>query len=207
MGLQEFFRVLRDQLPDDGVVVTDSGLHQVATRKWYEVRAPRGLILPSDFQSMGFGIPAAIGASLAMSKRKVVAIVGDGGMAMSGLELASAVREGIDLTVVVFNDGHLGQIRLQQLTDYGQAHGTELAAIDFRLLAEAVGASYLAIDGSNLGHLAEALANPGVTVVDLLLEDSPGLKRTRAKSLIKAATRNAVPSSLWQVLKRVLRRG
>ena len=58
--------------------------------------------------------------------------MGDGGMLMSGLELATAVREKIDLTVIVFNDGYLNQIRMQQLSDAGRDHGVTLPAIDFR---------------------------------------------------------------------------
>ena len=107
-----FFGALRAQLPDEALVVTDSGLHQVMARRYFEVRHAHGLLLPTDLQSMGFGLPSALAAKLAAPDRPVVAVVGDGGMLMSGLELATAVREGIDLTVIVFNDGYLNQIRL-----------------------------------------------------------------------------------------------
>jgi acetolactate synthase-1/2/3 large subunit len=205
-GLEEFFRTLRSHLPDDAIVVTDAGLHQIATRRWLEVRTPRGLILPTDYQSMGFGIPAAIGAALAVPERKVVAIVGDGGMAMSGLELATATREGVDLTVVVFNDGHLGQIRLQQLHNYGRSYGTESAGIRFRPLAEAVGASYLGMDGSNLELLPQALENDGITLVDLALEDSHEMRKAHATGLLKATARGILPKTGWRLVKRLLRR-
>jgi acetolactate synthase-1/2/3 large subunit len=203
-SLNEFFESLRRQLPDDGILVTDSGLHQMAVRRWFQVRAPRGLILPSDFQSMGFGLPAAIGAAVAGQERKVVAVIGDGGMAMAGLELATAVREDLDLTVVVFNDGHLGQIRIQQVEDHGYAHATRLSHIEFGHLAEAVGASYMGLDGTNLHQLPEALENPGVTVVDLFLEDSQGMARGRARGLVKAVARRATPDWGWRFLKKVL---
>ena len=86
-------------------MVTDSGLHQGLVRRHFDVLSPRGLITPTDFQSMGFGLPAAIGAKLAAPERPVVAVLGDGGFAMSGMELLTAVREKIPLTVIVFNDG------------------------------------------------------------------------------------------------------
>ena len=105
------------------MVVTDTGRHQQVVRRYYDVLAPGGLLIPSDLQSMGFGLPAAIAAALAAPGRPVVAVIGDGGFLMSGLELATAVREGVPLTVVVFSDGVYGQIRDYQLIEYGRAHG------------------------------------------------------------------------------------
>jgi hypothetical protein len=69
---------------------------------------------------MGYALPAAIGAKLAVPDRRVVALLGDGGFAMSGLELSTAKREGVHLTVIVFNDGHYGMIRKQQFGAHGQ---------------------------------------------------------------------------------------
>ena len=80
-------RGLRAALPDDAIVVTDSGYHQMSVRRHYTVRSPRGLIVPTNFQSMGYALPTAIGAALGAPARRVVAVVGDGGMLMSGLEL------------------------------------------------------------------------------------------------------------------------
>ena len=131
---QEFFATLRAQLPDEAMLVTDSGLHQVMARRYFQVRQPFGLLLPTDLQSMGFGLPSALAARLAAPSRPVVALMGDGGMLMSGLELATAVREQIDLTVIVFNDGYLNQIRMQQLGDAGRDHGVTLPVIDFQAL-------------------------------------------------------------------------
>ena len=69
---------------------------------------------------MGFGIPAAVGAAISAPHRKIVAVVGDGGMAITGLELLTAIREGLNLTVIVFNDGYLGLVRRNQLENYGK---------------------------------------------------------------------------------------
>jgi acetolactate synthase I/II/III large subunit len=69
-SIQELIEILRDELPRDAVVVTDSGLHQVMCGGTSGSLAPRGLIMPSDFQSMGFGLPAAIGAKLAAPERR-----------------------------------------------------------------------------------------------------------------------------------------
>ncbi|MGW8267033.1 MAG: thiamine pyrophosphate-binding protein, partial [Longimicrobiales bacterium] len=200
--LGPFFQALRQSLRDDAVVVTDSGLHQVVTRRLLEVRAPRGLIIPSDFQSMGFGLPAAIGAALSSPGRDVVAIVGDGGFAMSGLELLTAVREGLDLKVFVFSDGHLGQIRQQQLREFGHAYATALGPLDLEGFSEAVGASYLAMDGDEMDVLEEVVENRGVTIVELLLGDPPGTGRDRRKALAKATARRLLGPSVVNTLKR-----
>ena len=83
--------------------------------------------MPSDFQSMGFGLPGAIGAALARPGAIVVACVGDGALILSMGELLTAVREGVDLVVVVFNDGAYGLIRRQQLLNFGYAAGHRAA--------------------------------------------------------------------------------
>ena len=135
-------RGLRAALPDDAIVVTDSGYHQMSVRRHYTVRSPRGLIVPTNFQSMGYALPTAIGAALAAPARRVVAVVGDGGMLMSGLELITAVREDVPLTVVVFNDGAYRLIRNPQLAAYGESHGTDIEGPDLEALAAATGADY-----------------------------------------------------------------
>ena len=143
-----FFTVLRRILPRNGIVVTDSGLHQGLVRRHFDVLSPRGLIIPNDFQSMGFGLPAAIGAKLAAPERPVVAVLGDGGFAMSGMEMLTAVREKIPLTVIVFNDGRLNLIRLQQFQSFGSSESVDILNPDFGTFAAAVGARYALVDGN-----------------------------------------------------------
>ncbi|RME22295.1 MAG: thiamine pyrophosphate-binding protein, partial [Candidatus Zixiibacteriota bacterium] len=119
LTLPDFFSRFRSILPRDAIIVTDSGFHQMLTRTFLPINAPRGIITPADFQAMDFGIPAAIGAALAAPRRRVVAVVGDGSMAMSAMELRTAVRERIPLTVIVLNDSSLGLIRRLQIEYYG----------------------------------------------------------------------------------------
>jgi acetolactate synthase I/II/III large subunit len=178
----EFFAALRRALPDEALVVTDSGLHQVLARRYYEVRAPHGLLLPTDLQAMGFGLPASIAACLAAPARRVVALLGDGGALMSALELAIAVRERVALTAIVFNDGYLNQIRLQQLADSGRSHGVTLPQVDFAALAAAVGADYLLADTGLecLGQVGERR----VTLIEVPVSDG--------SALVSAAARNRV---------------
>jgi len=156
-------------MPRDSCLVLDSGLHQMLARRYFRVLCPRGLIFPADLQAMGFAIPAAIGARLANPRRPVVALLGDGGFAMSGLEILTAVRERIPLTAIVFNDGRYGLIYNRQINAYGRHHGTALQNPDIRRVAEAAGASYLRLSARTERRLAAALRGGGVTVVEVLL--------------------------------------
>lgn len=179
---KHLFDMLRRALPPDAIVVTDSGLHQVLTFRHWRSFCPAGIIAPTDFQSMGFGIPAAIGAKLACPDRHVVAIVGDGGFAMTGMELLTAVRENLQLSVIVFNDGALGQIRVQQFSNFGVAHATTLFNPGFSLFAESIGAAYVLLDSPSK---SDALNRSGVTLCEVPIEDSMAIKTTRAKGTVR----------------------
>lgn len=196
---------LRAALPDDAILVTDSGLHQMSLRRYFEVRAPRGLIVPTNFQSMGFGLPAAIGAALAAPGRRTVAVVGDGGMIMSGLELLTAVRERVPLTVIVFNDGRYSLIRNAQLADHGASHGTDLMDPDFEALAAATGADYRCLGA---GGFEEALAGAGqgespVRLIEVPLVDAPGLRRIRTRGKLRSLARRLLTARQRRWLARL----
>ena len=201
-------RELRAALPADAIVVTDSGFHQMSVRRHYTVRSARGLIVPTNFQSMGFALPAAIGAAIAAPHRQVVGVIGDGGMIMSGLELITAVREKIRLSVVVFNDAAYGLIRNAQLSDHGESHGTELMSLDFEALAAATGADYRRI--GSVDELAAAIAGDEqgspVRLVEVPLTDSPGLRRVRARGMMRAAARRLITPKRRTTLARWFRR-
>jgi acetolactate synthase-1/2/3 large subunit len=205
ISCESFFGDLRKALPADACLVTDSGYHQMVARQLFSVENARGLIVPTDFQSMGFGIPAALGAAVAAPNRKVVAIVGDGGMAITGMELLTAVREGIDLLVIVFNDGYLGLIRRGQIESYGQEHAVALQNPNFSLLANAIGANYFALDDSPITVLEQCLNTPGVNILEVCLKDEPTMLRARYKKAAKNVIRKTVPPGLWGRLRHMLR--
>ena len=201
-----FFAALRKAMPANACLVTDSGMHQVLATRHFRVQTPRGLIIPTDFQSMGFGLPAAVGAKLANPSQRVVVILGDGGLAMSGMEMLTAVREKIPITVIVFNDGALGQIRAQQLSSYGHSHGTELLNPDLSLFAEAIGVNYFYLDGDTDNTLHAALNQTGVTLVEVGLGDSAGMRVERAKGIARQGARRMIsPSALGWIKSRVRR--
>jgi acetolactate synthase I/II/III large subunit len=201
-----FFAGLRQALPRDAILVLDSGLHQIMARRHFDVLAPLGLLLPTDLQSMGFGIPTAIGARLAAPERPVVALLGDGGFAMSGLELLTAVREGMSLVVIVLVDGQLGQIRAQQIREYGATHAVGLQNPDFSLLATAIGTRYALADGDIGPVVREALAGGGVTLIEVPVGDSPAMRRAAAVARVREGGRRLVGPGAIRWLKRLLGR-
>lgn len=203
---RSFFAVLRRILPRNGIVVTDSGLHQGLVRRHFDVLAPRGLIIPSDLQSMGFGLPAAIGAKLAAPERPVVVVLGDGGFAMSGMELLTAVREKVPLTVIVFNDGRLNLIRLQQFSNFGRSESVDLLNPDFGAFAAATGVKYALVDGNAEEVLRTAVGSDHVTLVEVLVGDSPGIHLTHAKGFTRESARRVLGPGFLRSLKHWVRR-
>jgi acetolactate synthase-1/2/3 large subunit len=201
---RSFFEALRRSLPADAIVVLDSGTHQILARRYYKVLAPGGLIFPSDLQSMGFGIPTAIGACIGAPKRVVVAVVGDGGFAMTGMELLSAAREGVSLVVIVFVDGALGQIRFQQLAEYGATHAVKLRNPDFGLFAAAVGAHHELIGENIEMAVHDAIGHGGVVVLEVPVGDTIRIVRKAAVSRVKAVTRRAIGQRFINRMKRLL---
>jgi acetolactate synthase-1/2/3 large subunit len=198
-----FFAALRSALPRETCLVTDSGLHEMLARRHFPVLAPRGLIVPTDFQSMGFGLPAAIGAKLAAPERPVVLVTGDGGLAMCGLELLTAVRERLALPVLVLNDGQYGLIRLDQIRQYGHTFGVDLPALDFAALAAAVGAAYAAPGDDVTEVVRRALETPGPTVIDIPVGDSGPMRRARISAQARTAGRALLGRRLIDWLKRL----
>jgi acetolactate synthase-1/2/3 large subunit len=163
-----FFQELRGCLPRDSLLATDVGYHQLWSISDFEVLEPRTYLTPTDYQAMGFGIGAAIGAAAAKPDKQVVCICGDGGFLISGFELLTAVREKINLFVFVFNDGALGLIKGLQEKIYNQNVSVDLNNPDFEKMAESFGVRYFKIFGE-IGlkeRLEHILDHKGVNLID-----------------------------------------
>src|SRR5690606_9622927 len=93
------------------ILCLDNGMYKLWFARYYRSREPNTLLLDNALASMGAGLPAAIAARLVHPDRRVVAVVGDGGFMMNSQELETAVRLGLDLTVIVLRDGAYGMIR------------------------------------------------------------------------------------------------
>ena len=122
------------------IVVSDVGQHQMWEAQYYHHDKPRSLITSGGLGTMGFALPAAIGAKLACPQKEVWVVVGDGGFQMTMCELATIVQEQIDINVAIINNGYLGMIRQWQEFFYERRYAaTPLVNPDFAKLAEAFG--------------------------------------------------------------------
>ncbi len=155
------------------LVVTDVGQHQMWEAQYYKHDFPRKLITSGGLGTMGFALPAAIGAKFASPKEEVWVIVGDGGFQMTAAELSTCAQEGIKVNVAVINNGFLGMVRQWQQFFYGGRYAaTPLRGPDFVKLAEAHGLLGLRVtERAELeGVVAQARAAEGTVVIDFRVE-------------------------------------
>ncbi|HVW04142.1 MAG TPA: biosynthetic-type acetolactate synthase large subunit [Vicinamibacterales bacterium] len=122
------------------IVVTDVGQHQMWEAQYYHHETPRSLITSGGLGTMGFALPAAIGAKMACPDSEVWAVVGDGGFQMTMAELATIVQENVKVNIAIINNGYLGMVRQWQEFFYDRRYAaTPLLSPDFVKLAEAYG--------------------------------------------------------------------
>ena len=133
-----FIQVLNSYLPDDAIVSADVGNHRLWVCDQLNVTRPEGLLQSCEFDAMGFSLPAAIGASIALPGTKIISISGDGGFVHTFGELSVAKEKGLPVVGIVFVDGALGILRHQAEEMYGKDHFTRLAKIDFAKFADAL---------------------------------------------------------------------
>ncbi len=136
---------LQRLLPPNAVITTDAGNFGGWVARGYRFLRP-GTFLGPTSGAMGYGLPAAIAASLVHTDRPVVAVCGDGGFAMTMAELETSVREGARPIVVVLDNRGYGTIRMHQDHDGRPRTATELGPVDFAAVAEAMGALGLRVD-------------------------------------------------------------
>jgi acetolactate synthase I/II/III large subunit len=128
------------------IVVTDVGQHQMWEAQYYHHDEPRSLITSGGLGTMGFALPAAIGAKMACPDREVWVIAGDGGFQMTMPELATIAQEKLDINVAIINNGYLGMVRQWQEFFYERRYAaTPLLSPDFTKIAEAYGLAATAI--------------------------------------------------------------
>ena len=151
--------IARAAAPPQTVMTTDVGSHKLMAGQAWTAGTPRSVLMTNGLSAMGFGLPAAIAARLTRPDRPVIALVGDGGFAMTATELRVAAELGLPVTVVVFADGSLNRIELrQQLMGYPPA-GTRMGGTDLPALAGALGCDGVRVDSP--AALEKALADLG----------------------------------------------
>lgn len=160
---------LRAALPEDGIIAADMCLFWADMIGAFPVMEPRSVLFPWGMGTLGFGIPAAIGAKIGRPDAPVIAIVGDGAFQFTGTELGTAVQQGLTLPIIVANNSAYGMIKMQQNAKYGEGCAVDLTRVDFVKFAEAYGAQGIYVDTPEdfQSALVTALGRKGPTVIEL----------------------------------------
>jgi acetolactate synthase-1/2/3 large subunit len=138
MNPTDVLDTVRAAMNEDAVVSCDVGSHKLLIGQGWTTTRPRGVLMSNGLSSMGFGVPAAIGAKLALPDRPVAALVGDGGFAMAATEMRLAASLGANIGVVVFADESLNRIELKQMAAGYPSTATRLEPTDLVKLADAM---------------------------------------------------------------------
>ena len=157
----------------NAIVVTDVGQHQMWEAQYYHHETPRSLITSGGLGTMGFALPAAIGAKIARPDAEVWAIVGDGGFQMTQAELTTAAQEGVKVNIAIINNGYLGMVRQWQEFFYERRYAaTPLRSPDFVKIAEAHGLEGLRVEKrSEVADIVErARTLEGTVLIDFRVE-------------------------------------
>jgi acetolactate synthase-1/2/3 large subunit len=171
---------LRDALAADDIVISDVGAHKMWMARMYETEAPNTCIISNGFASMGIALPGAIAAKLVHPDRNAVAVCGDAGFMMNSQEIETALRLGLDLVVLIWNDSKYGLIEWHQMKKFGRSTHIEFTNPDFVKFAESFGArGYRVESAGELGPvLKQALGDGTVSVIDCPVDYSENMKLT-----------------------------
>jgi pyruvate dehydrogenase (quinone) len=164
---------LTDLLDDDAIITTDSGTITTWAARYIKIRRSQLFSCSGSLASMANGLPYAIGAQVAFPERQVVALVGDGGLAMLMCEFSTAVEQKLPIKVIVFKNGTLGQIKWEQIGFLGNpTYGVDFADIDFVKFAEACHGVGLRIERPDEAGpvLKAALAQDKPTIVEAIVD-------------------------------------
>jgi acetolactate synthase-1/2/3 large subunit len=168
---QRAIQAIYEATGGDAIVTSDVGQHQMWAAQYYGFTKPRRWINSGGLGTMGFGLPAAMGAAVGMPDETVICITGDGSVQMNSQELATCVANRIPVKVLILNNGYLGMVRQWQelFWDNRYSHVDMGQSPDFVKLAEAYGATGLRLTAKEtlVDDLRAAIATEGPVVVDI----------------------------------------
>ncbi len=174
-NLAAMFSHLADAAPEDAIICNGAGNYAGWMHRFYRFRGPNTQLAPTS-GSMGYGLPAAVAASVAAPDKEVFAVAGDGCFLMTCQEMATAAQYDLNLTLIIVNNGRYGTIRAHQEREFpGRVSGTNLINPDFCALARSFGASATQVEGVEdfSDALKTARSNKGIHVIEILQD--PGM--------------------------------
>jgi len=169
---------LRSLIDDETIIASDMGSHHIWMARHFFEFEPRKQLFSNGQQTLGVGIPWAMAASLIYPGKKVVATVGDGGFLYSSMELETAVRKKLNITVLIYRDGGYNMVAFQQELFYGRTSGTQFGNPDFVKYGESLGCLGLRVTSPDklLPVMRKALDTPGVVIVDIPVDYSKNVE-------------------------------
>ena len=165
---------IREAMPADGIICLDNGVYKIWFARNYPARQSNTVLLDNALATMGAGLPSAMASAMVYPERKVMAICGDGGFMMNSQEMETAVRLGLNITVLILRDDAYGMIRWKQanmgFADFGLTYGNP----DFVKYAESYGAKGHRVDSAEMlpGLLESCINSPGVNLIDCPIDYS-----------------------------------
>ena len=183
----------------EALVVSDVGQNQMWTAQYYRHDQPYTAITSGGLGTMGFGLPAAIGAKFARPEMEVWAIAGDGGFQMTQAELSTAAQEGIKINLAIMNNGYLGMVRQWQEFFYDRRYSaTPMKSPDFVKIAEAHGLTGLRVTRREevVDAIRKAQETPGTVLIDFSVEKEDSVyPMVPSGAAIDAMIRRPVPQA------------
>lgn len=173
LRMDEVVQLLSARTSGEALVVTDVGQHQMVTARHYRYRGTRSNITSGGLGTMGFALPAAIGAKLAAPERTVVAVIGDGGFQMTLQELGTIMQSKVAVKVLILNNRFLGMVRQWQQLFFEKRYSfTEMVSPDFVTLAKAYGIAAERVEArENLEQgMARMLGHAGPYLLEVMVE-------------------------------------
>ena len=171
---QRLVNVVRQALPEDGIVTLDNGVYKIWFARNYECYQPNTLLLDNALATMGAGLPSAMAAKMIYPERKVISVCGDGGFMMNSQELETAVRLKLNMVVIILNDSSYGMIKWKQEGMGFSSFGLDYANPDFVTYANSYGAigHRPTSDDEFNATLKICLETDGVHLIDLAVDYS-----------------------------------
>ena len=167
LKMGEVIRILSEKTKGEAIVVTDVGQHQMVTSRYYKFQKSDSNVTSGGLGTMGFALPAAMGAKLGQPKREVIAVVGDGGFQMTLQELGTIAQYGINVKVIILNNNFLGMVRQWQQLFFDKRYSfTEITNPNYQLIAQGYGIA---------GKKVDQRADLESTIQEVLDHDGPYL--------------------------------